>query len=66
VRLPDLIFYLPMENDMTQYEEHIRDSAFDNSRWDGFDRGDADWDYDAERLAQNEEFEAEMNAEVAA
>ena len=25
---------------MTHYEEHIRDSAADNSRWDGFDRGD--------------------------
>ena len=51
---------------MTHYEEHIRDSALDNSRWDGFDRGDLDWDYDAERLAQNEEFYAEMMAEVAA
>ena len=25
---------------MTQHEEHIRDSAIDNSRWDGFDCGD--------------------------
>ena len=25
---------------MNKYEEHIRDSAIDNSRWDGFDRGD--------------------------
>ncbi|MFD0669739.1 hypothetical protein ACT80S_18615 [Ramlibacter sp. MAHUQ-53] len=33
---------------MTQYEEHLRDSAPDNSRWDGFDRGDTgreDFDY---------------------
>lgn len=25
---------------MTQYEEHLRDSAPCSSRWDGFDRGD--------------------------
>jgi hypothetical protein len=29
---------------MNTYEEHIQDSAIDNSRWDGFDRGDIDHD----------------------
>lgn len=27
---------------LDKYEEHLRDSAPDNSRWDGFDRGDLD------------------------
>lgn len=27
-----------------------------NDRFDGFDRGDLDWNYDAEQLAQNEAF----------
>lgn len=47
----------------TQYEEHLAHSAPCASRWDGFDRGDADWDYDEERRAQNEADEAELRAE---
>ena len=46
-----------------QYEEHLAHSAPCASRWDGFDRGDADWDYDEERRAQNEADEAELRAE---
>ena len=45
-----------------QYEEHIA-SQPDNSRWDGFDRGDANWDYDDEQRARNEADEAELRAE---
>jgi hypothetical protein len=46
-----------------QYEEHLSHSVHCASRWDGFDRGDADWDYDEERRAQNESDEADMRAE---
>ena len=45
-----------------QYEEHLA-SQPDNSCWDGFDRGDADWDYDEEQRARNEADEAELRAE---
>jgi hypothetical protein len=45
-----------------QYEEHLA-SQPDNSRWDGFDRGDADWDYAEEQRARNEADEAELRAE---
>jgi hypothetical protein len=48
-----------------RYEEHLAHSAPCASRWDGFDRGDADWDYEAAQLANNEaDDEAEMRAEV--
>lgn len=33
-----------------QYEEHLADSIPDNSRWDGFDRGDADFCDEGERV----------------
>jgi hypothetical protein len=46
-----------------QYEEHVAQSAPCNSRWDGFDRGDADWDYDEEQRARNEADEAELRAD---
>lgn len=45
-----------------QYEEHLA-SQPDNSRWDGFDRGDTDWDYNEEQRARNEADEAELRAE---
>jgi hypothetical protein len=45
-----------------QYEEHLA-SQPDNSRWDGFNRGDADWNYDEEQRARNEADEAELRAE---
>lgn len=41
-----------------QYSESAR-----HDRFDGFDRGDADWDYEAEQQANNEALEAEMRAE---
>ena len=46
-----------------QYEEHLAHSAPCSSRWDGFDRGDTDWDYEEERRADNEALEEEMRAE---
>jgi hypothetical protein len=45
-----------------QYEEHLAHSTPCASRWDGFDRGDADLDYDEERRARNEADEAELRA----
>jgi hypothetical protein len=48
---------------MNQYEEHLSHSAPCNSRWDGFDRGDADWAYEEEQRARNEADEAELCAE---
>ena len=46
-----------------QYEEHLAHSAPCSSRWDGFDRGDTDWDYEEEQLQRNLELEAELRAE---
>lgn len=46
-----------------QYEEHLAHSAPCASRWDGLDRGDADWDYTEEQRARNEADEAELRAE---
>ncbi len=46
-----------------QYEEHLA-SQPDNSRWDGFDRGDVDQNGDDDlTLAANEEILAELRAE---
>ncbi len=45
-------------------EQEARD--YDNSyfnRYEGFDRGDADWDYEEAQRANNEADEAEMEAE---
>lgn len=47
----------------SQYEEHLAHSATCSSRWDGFDRGDADWNYEEEQRARNEADEAELRAE---
>ena len=46
-----------------QYEEHLAHSAPCASRWDRFDRGDVDWDYEEEQRARNEEFESELLAD---
>ncbi len=46
-----------------QHEEHLAYQP-DNSRWDGFDRGDVDQSGDEDlTLAANEELLAEMRAE---
>ena len=47
-----------------QYEEHLAHSAPCASRWDGFDRGDAGWDYAEERRAQNEADEAALTMKI--
>ena len=47
-----------------QYEEHLAHSAPCASRWDGLDRGDADWDYEEERRAQNEADEAALTMKI--
>jgi hypothetical protein len=41
-----------------QYEEHLA-SQPDNSRWDGFDCGDKNYDYEEEQRAWNEDFARE-------
>ncbi|HOW46150.1 MAG TPA: hypothetical protein P5305_04030 [Rubrivivax sp.] len=48
-------------NYLQEQEARDYDNAY-HDRFDGFDRGDADWDYEAERLAQNEADEIELRA----
>jgi hypothetical protein len=45
-------------------EQEARDyEAAGYDRFEGFDRGDAAWDYEAAQQFENEAFEAEMRAE---
>jgi hypothetical protein len=47
----------------TQQQEARAYEAAGYDRFEGFDRGDADWDYEAEQLANNEALEAELRAD---
>jgi hypothetical protein len=50
----------------TQQEEHEAFQRNGCDRFEGFDRGDLDFDYAAAQQDDNEAFEAEMNAAIAA
>jgi hypothetical protein len=40
-----------------KHDEHMAHSADDGSRWEGYDRGDANWDYDEAQYYDNLAFE---------
>lgn len=49
---------------MQTKEQEARDyEAAGYDRFEGFDRGDAEWDYEAAQQAENEALEAELRAE---
>lgn len=49
-------------NLIQQQEEADYSASARHDRFDGFDRGDTDYDYEAEQLARNEADEAEWDA----